>query len=248
MCPVPFAILPEAWPTVQLALFARIFQRSPFSRQVRVGPGRGAGSLKAAEEEMVRLVITFAKRVLKTEPLVRPEIILQHIDAALNKIAEVDKIVICINLKDKTMTEAHKQEFLRRLHTVADVKVVEDSSLAPGGGKIETGVGTNDASLETQAPELENQILKCLERPEEPAMSFFGAKSASEHPPGDLRPAPRPRRLQRRPHRHPEPRLRAALPRDEAVRRQGAAPPQARRPARRPLKPGVLPPASAVIW
>ncbi len=124
------------------------------------------GLLKAAEEEMVRLVITFAKRVLKTEPLVRPEIILQNIDAALNKIAEVDKIVIRINLKDKSMTEAHKQEFLRRLHTVADVKIVEDSSLAPGGVKIETGVGTIDASLETQAQELENQILKYLKRPE----------------------------------------------------------------------------------
>jgi flagellar biosynthesis/type III secretory pathway protein FliH len=87
------------------------------------------GLLKAAEEEMVKLVIAFAKRVLKTEPLVRPEIILQNIDAALNKISEVDKIVIRINLKDKSMTEAHKQEFLRRLHAVADVKVVEDPSL-----------------------------------------------------------------------------------------------------------------------
>ncbi|NLI79157.1 MAG: hypothetical protein GX442_22280, partial [Candidatus Riflebacteria bacterium] len=124
------------------------------------------GLLKAAEEEMVRLVIAFAKRILKTEPLVRPEIILHNIDAALNKVSEVDKIVIRINLKDKTMTEAHKQEFMRRLATVAELRIVEDSSLAPGGVKVETGVGTIDASIETQAQELEAQILKHFKRPE----------------------------------------------------------------------------------
>jgi len=124
------------------------------------------GLLKAAEEEMVKLVITFAKRILKTEPLVRPEIILNNIDVALNKVSEVDKIVLRINMKDKSMTDSHKQDFMRRLSTVADLKVVEDSTLAPGGVKIETGVGTIDASLESQADEFEKQMLKFFNRPE----------------------------------------------------------------------------------
>ncbi len=124
------------------------------------------GLLKSAEEEMVRIILAFAKRVLKVEPLSRPEIILQNIDAAINKVSEVDKIVLRINLKDKSMTESHKTEFMRRLSTVRDLQIVEDSNLQPGGIKIETGVGTIDASVETQAQELENALLKFLNRGE----------------------------------------------------------------------------------
>jgi len=124
------------------------------------------GLLKAAEEEMVKLIIAFAKRIIKTEPILKPAIILSNIDAALNKVADVDKIVLRINLKDKAMTESHKTEFLKRLSTVSELRILEDESLSPGGVKIETGVGMIDASIEMQAQELENAMLKYLNRGE----------------------------------------------------------------------------------
>jgi len=122
--------------------------------------------LKASEEEMVRLVIAFARRVCKVEPLAQPEVILANLDAAINKIADVDKIVLRINLKDKTMTESHKAELLRRLSTVTELRVVEDPGLQPGGVKIETGTGTIDATIDTQAQELENALMRHLKRQE----------------------------------------------------------------------------------
>lgn len=120
--------------------------------------------LKASEEEMLKLVISFAKKILKVEPLARPEIILNNLDAAINKISEVDKIVIRINLKDKTMTESHKQELLNKLQGIKDVQIIEDATLAPGGVKIETGVSTIDATIESQAQELETQLLKYFQQ------------------------------------------------------------------------------------
>jgi flagellar assembly protein FliH len=124
------------------------------------------GILKASEEEMVKLVLAFAKRVIKVECETRPEILLQNIDAALNKISDVDKVVLRVNLRDKSMAEARKQEFLKRLSGVTELRIVEDSSLAPGGIKIETGVGAIDATIETQVEELEKSLLKILKKAE----------------------------------------------------------------------------------
>lgn len=125
------------------------------------------GMLKASEEEMLRLVIAFAKSVLKVEPTVNKDIILRNIDAALNKIADVDKIVMRINLRDKSMCEAHKDEFLRRLSTISELKIIEDGSLRPGGIKIETGVGSIDATIETQAFELETALMNHFKKASE---------------------------------------------------------------------------------
>lgn len=121
------------------------------------------GLLKASEEEMLRLVISFAKTILKVEPTVNQEIILKNIDEALNNIVDVDKIVMRINLRDKAMCEAHKERLLSRLGNISELRIVEDPSLSAGGVKIETGVGTIDATLETQARALERALLNKFE-------------------------------------------------------------------------------------
>jgi flagellar assembly protein FliH len=118
------------------------------------------GILKASEEEMLRLVIAFARSVIKVEPMAQPEIILKNLDHAINKIADVDKIVMRINMKDKAMCQAHKEAFMAKLGSVAELKIIEDPTLTPGGIKIETGVGTIDATIESQAGELEKALIE----------------------------------------------------------------------------------------
>lgn len=122
------------------------------------------GILKASEEEMLKLVIAFAKTVIKVEPLAQSEIILENIHQALYYISDVDKIVMKINIKDKAMCEAHKEKLLSRLSGVNELQIVEDSSLSPGGVKIETGVSTIDATLETQARTLEKALLEKFDK------------------------------------------------------------------------------------
>ena len=118
------------------------------------------GILKASEEEMLKLIIAFAKTVIKVEPVAQPEIILHNIDQALNRVSEVDKIVLRINLRDKSMCQAHKDQFMARLGSVTELRIIEDSTLSPGGIKIETGVGTIDATIESQSRELEKALLE----------------------------------------------------------------------------------------
>lgn len=122
------------------------------------------GMLKASEEEMLRLVVSFAKSVIKMEPTINPEIVLLNIDQAINNIADVDKVVLKINLKDKAMCEAHKEKIMSRLGSISELRIIEDPSLSAGGVKIETGVGTIDATLETQARALERALLENFER------------------------------------------------------------------------------------
>lgn len=122
------------------------------------------GILKSSEEEMLKLVIAFARTVLKVEPVAQPEIVLKNIDQALNRVSEVDKIVLRINIRDKSMCQAHKDQFMARLGSVSELRIIEDSTLAPGGIKIETGVGTIDATIESQARELERALLEKLRK------------------------------------------------------------------------------------
>ena len=122
--------------------------------------------LKNSEEEMVRIVMAMVRKIIKVESLCRSDLILHNIDAAINRVSEVDKIVLRINLKDKSMAMTHKDRFLQRLSGVKELTILEDPSLSPGGVRIETGVATIDASLEAQADELEKAILKILKRPE----------------------------------------------------------------------------------
>lgn len=117
------------------------------------------GILKSGEEEMLKLVIAFAKSIIKVEPIVQPDVVLQNIDMALNNIAQEDKIVMRVNMRDKAMCEAHKEQFLSRLGTISELQIVEDPGLSPGGIKIETGIGTIDATIETQARALEKALL-----------------------------------------------------------------------------------------
>lgn len=118
------------------------------------------GILKSSEEEMLKIVFAFARSILKVEPLAQPEIVLKNIDQALNRVSEVDKVVMRINMRDKSMCQAHKDQFLGRLASVSELRIVEDPTLAPGGIKIETGVGTIDATIESQARELEKALLE----------------------------------------------------------------------------------------
>lgn len=118
------------------------------------------GILKSSEEEMLKIVFAFARSILKVEPLAQPEIVLKNIDQALNRVSEVDKVVMRINMRDKSMCQAHKDQFLGRLTSVSELRIVEDPTLAPGGIKIETGVGTIDATIESQARELEKALLE----------------------------------------------------------------------------------------
>jgi len=122
------------------------------------------GILKASEEEMLKLVIAFARTVIKVEPISQPEIVLKNIDQALNRVSEVDKIVMRINIRDKSMCQAHKEQFMARLGSVSELRIIEDPTLSPGGIKIETGVGTIDATIESQARELERALLSKLRK------------------------------------------------------------------------------------
>lgn len=122
------------------------------------------GILKSSEEEMLKLVVAFAKTVIKTEPLIQPEIVLKNLDAAINKISETDKIILRVNMRDKNMCEDHKNKFLSKLASISELSIVEDNSLSPGGIKIETEAGTIDATVDSQAKELEKALLEKYNR------------------------------------------------------------------------------------
>lgn len=115
--------------------------------------------LKSSEEEMLKLVIAFSKAIIKVEPMIQPEIILKNLDVAINQVSDADKIIMKINLKDKAMCQQHKEDLLAKLGSISELQVIEDSSLSPGGVKIETDTGTVDATIENQARELERALM-----------------------------------------------------------------------------------------
>ena len=62
------------------------------------------------------------------------------------------------------MCEDHKNKFLSKLASISELAIVEDNSLSPGGIKIETEAGTIDATVDSQAKELEKALLEKYNR------------------------------------------------------------------------------------
>jgi flagellar biosynthesis/type III secretory pathway protein FliH len=50
------------------------------------------------------------------------------------------------------------------LASISELSIVEDNSLSPGGIKIETEAGTIDATVDSQAKELEKALLEKYNR------------------------------------------------------------------------------------
>lgn len=114
--------------------------------------------IKTSEKQMVNIILTVARKVIKDEIAERKDVVLNNIRAALQKIKDRDRVDIRVNFSDLELTTSNKDELIRMLESLKKVNVYEDSRVDRGGVIITTDVGEIDARVSTQLDEIEEAI------------------------------------------------------------------------------------------
>ena len=114
---------------------------------------------REAEEELVRLSLAIARRILHRELTVDPEALTGLVKAALEK----------LELRDTFRVRTHPDHAsgvarcLAQIGAPQKIEVVPDISLEKGSVIFETGRGSLDASAETQLAEIQRGLADMME-------------------------------------------------------------------------------------
>jgi flagellar assembly protein FliH len=120
-----------------------------------------AASLRRqAEEDLVRLAIAIARRILHREMLVDGEALLGLVKAALSRIDQRE----IHHIRTHPQTVRLLEEALRQTNSGRRIEISADSRLDRGALIVETAKGHLDASVETQLDEIERGFTDLIGR------------------------------------------------------------------------------------
>jgi len=114
--------------------------------------------IEESEAQIVELVISMAKKVVKAISESQKNVVLNNVVQALAKLRSKSDIVVRVNLDDLSATTEHAKEIMERIERVNNVTVAEDSTVDRGGCIIETDFGEIDARISSQLREIEERI------------------------------------------------------------------------------------------
>ncbi len=117
--------------------------------------GAGPKLRQRSEEDLVRLAVAIARRVLHREVTVDPDALTGLVKAAFSRLDQRE----VIQARTDPSTEPAMQRIMNMLDGVRRIKVVVDATLRPGSLVLETSRGYLDASVETQLEEIERGFI-----------------------------------------------------------------------------------------
>ena len=123
-------------------------------------PASAASLRRQAEEDIVRLAIAIARRILHREMLVDGEALLGLVKAALSRIDQRE----IHQIRTHPQTVRLLEEALRQTNNGRRIEISADSRLDRGALIVETAKGHLDASVETQLDEIERGFTDLIGR------------------------------------------------------------------------------------
>jgi len=112
------------------------------------------------EKEVLKMVMTIARKVIKKETEIDPEIIIRVARDALKQIADARKIVIKVNPLDWKKVKEKKQEILPPEISQDSIQIEEDKSIQRGGCIVKTEKEIIDARIDQQISEIEKVLME----------------------------------------------------------------------------------------
>lgn len=113
-----------------------------------------------AEEDLVRLAIEIARRILRREIHTDPSAVLGLVKAALERVAAREVLRVRVPPQDVGMLKSYLAE-----HGMPErIEVTADGNLERGAVIVETSRGDLDASVETQLEEIERGFTDLIRR------------------------------------------------------------------------------------
>jgi len=110
---------------------------------------------KDTEYELLKLVLSIAKKVIGSELEQNKEAILSLVNQALKKCAFKKKLVLKISPHDSEYIIENKNRICMMVEGVSDIEIVPDLSLTKGSCIVETPSGEINSSIDVQINEIE---------------------------------------------------------------------------------------------
>lgn len=114
-----------------------------------------------AEPQLVSLALEIARKVVKQEAAINPDIVIEVVKNALRRVVDSEGLRIRVNAADLENVRAAREDILSIVDGARNaeiVEIVEDRRVGPGGCVVESASGTIDATVETQFRTIEESM------------------------------------------------------------------------------------------
>ncbi|MEJ5284235.1 MAG: flagellar assembly protein FliH [Brevinematales bacterium] len=111
-----------------------------------------------SERQILNLVLTMVKKIVKKLTHEEENVVIENVKEALSIIRGAMKVYIHVNPLDYEYTTRFKDEFIKLIEGMPEIKIFEDPTVDRGGVYIETDLGEIDARISTQLEEIEDKI------------------------------------------------------------------------------------------
>jgi len=113
---------------------------------------------KTYEKEMVAMVLSIAKRIIRSELTTREDVIVATLREAFKQAIDQGKVVVHLHPLDYLYLSNHSEGLPVRAQDRAGVTLVEDPSVTRGGCLLETSYGEIDATFEGQFDQIASAV------------------------------------------------------------------------------------------
>lgn len=110
--------------------------------------------LESSKEDMVRLIMAAAKKVIQTEIEKNKEIIIHTVNKALQSAIEADEYYIKVHPEDLQIVSEKEPLFLASMKGLQNIHFISDETISRGGCIAESRTGEVDATIESQLDEI----------------------------------------------------------------------------------------------
>ncbi len=111
-----------------------------------------------SERQIMGLVLTMVKKVVKKITQEDAKVVMNNTKEVLSIVRGAMMVYIHVNHDDFNFVTKHKDELIKMIEGMPEVKILEDPTVDRGGAYIETDIGEIDARISTQLEEIENKI------------------------------------------------------------------------------------------
>jgi flagellar assembly protein FliH len=116
--------------------------------------------IRESEEDLLRLSVMVAKRVIQQELSLDRRILAQFVAEATQAIMDQEEIVICFNPEDCRVVSANKHLYLAGVGDKKQLTIKPDASIPVGGCVVDTPIGLVDARVDSQLAEIFKRLMQ----------------------------------------------------------------------------------------
>jgi len=127
-----------------------------FKEMIKGIEGEKAKMVAEGKKEIIKVAVAIAKKIIKKETQIDPNIILRVAESAFKQIIDAKKIVVKVNPNDKKKIK----EMIDLKKEKSNIQIEEDERVQRGGCLITTDKEIVDAQIDHQVKEVEKALME----------------------------------------------------------------------------------------